>query len=160
MATLDKTEIQALLHKLEQVQSEVAKAIVGQQDVVQKLMISLLAGGHCLLEGVPGLAKTLMVNALSQALDLSFNRVQFTPDLMLVDYQLDRDLLGLDLISDIQQKMHKVVPAAIVTALHDEALKQKCHDLNIMHLNKPLKPAKLRAMVQSMAKQQKFETKD
>lgn len=85
---------------------------------------------------------------------------EFTPDLMLVDYQLDRDLLGLDLISDIQQKMHKVVPAAIVTALHDEALKQKCHDLNIMHLNKPLKPAKLRAMVQSMAKQQKFEMKD
>lgn len=80
---------------------------------------------------------------------------EFTPDLMLIDYQLDHDLLGLDLISDIQQKMHKVIPAAIVTALQDETLKQRCGDLGIMYLNKPLKPAKLRAMMQSMAKQQK-----
>ena len=112
MATLDKTEIQALLHKLEQVQSEVAKAIVGQQDVVQKLMISLLAGGHCLLEGVPGLAKTLMVNALSQALDLSFNRVQFTPDLM------PSDIIGTEVLEtdhDSGQRFFKFQKGPVFT---------------------------------------------
>ena len=64
---------------------QVSKVIVGQQDVVQQLLIALFAQGHCLLIGVPGLAKTLMVRTLSRALSLDFNRIQFTPDLMPAD---------------------------------------------------------------------------
>jgi ABC-type uncharacterized transport system fused permease/ATPase subunit len=58
---------------------EIRKVIVGQEDIIEEILVALLAGGHCLLEGVPGLAKTLMVRTLSQALDLSFRRIQFTP---------------------------------------------------------------------------------
>ena len=64
---------------------QVSKVIVGQQDVIQQLLIALFAQGHCLLIGVPGLAKTLMVRTLSRALSLDFNRIQFTPDLMPAD---------------------------------------------------------------------------
>jgi MoxR-like ATPase len=67
------------------VTAELSKLIVGQNQVVEELMIAILARGHCLLEGVPGLAKTLMVRGLSQAMDLSFRRIQFTPDLMPAD---------------------------------------------------------------------------
>ncbi len=68
--------------KLEQVRTELANVIVGQKEVIDHLLIGLLSGGHCLIVGVPGLAKTLMVRSFAQALDLAFNRVQFTPDLM------------------------------------------------------------------------------
>ena len=68
--------------KLEQVRTELANVIVGQKTVIDHLLIGLLSGGHCLIVGVPGLAKTLMVRSFAQALDLAFNRVQFTPDLM------------------------------------------------------------------------------
>jgi hypothetical protein len=61
---------------------ELAKAIVGQQRVVREILIAFLAGGHCLLRGVPGLAKTLLIKKLAEAVDLKFNRIQFTPDLM------------------------------------------------------------------------------
>ena len=64
---------------------QVSKVIVGQQDVIQQLLIALFAQGHCLLIGVPGLAKTLIVRTLSRALSLDFNRIQFTPDLMPAD---------------------------------------------------------------------------
>ncbi|MGH7200600.1 MAG: AAA family ATPase [Planctomycetaceae bacterium] len=64
---------------------ELSKTIIGQKQVVEELMIALLAGGHCLLVGVPGLAKTLMVRTLADCLSLSFNRIQFTPDLMPAD---------------------------------------------------------------------------
>jgi MoxR-like ATPase len=66
-------------------QDELSKVIVGQADVIEELLISLFSRGHCLLEGVPGLAKTLMISSLSQAMDLSFSRIQFTPDLMPAD---------------------------------------------------------------------------
>ncbi|HKO25114.1 MAG TPA: AAA family ATPase, partial [Chloroflexota bacterium] len=66
----------------EAVQREVASAIVGQEEAIQGVLITLIAGGHALLEGVPGLGKTLLVRTLSQVLDLKFNRIQFTPDLM------------------------------------------------------------------------------
>ena len=66
----------------EQLKNEIGKVIVGQHEVVQDVLISIFCQGHCLLVGVPGLAKTLLVNTLAQALGLSFNRVQFTPDLM------------------------------------------------------------------------------
>ncbi|MEN8006685.1 MAG: AAA family ATPase [Candidatus Krumholzibacteriota bacterium] len=62
--------------------SEVGKIIVGQEAVIEEMMIALFAGGHVLLEGVPGLAKTLLISSLARVMDLSFNRIQFTPDLM------------------------------------------------------------------------------
>jgi MoxR-like ATPase len=61
---------------------ELAKAIVGQQRVIREILIAFLAGGHCLLRGVPGLAKTLLIKKLAEAVHLQFNRIQFTPDLM------------------------------------------------------------------------------
>jgi MoxR-like ATPase len=70
---------------LEQVRAEIAKAVVGQGPVVTELLAAWLAGGHVLLEGVPGVAKTLLAKALARCLDLSFTRVQFTPDLMPAD---------------------------------------------------------------------------
>ncbi|MEP7234557.1 MAG: MoxR family ATPase [Ignavibacteriota bacterium] len=62
--------------------SEIAKVIIGQESVIEELLIALLARGHCLLIGVPGLAKTLLISTLAEVLDLDFNRIQFTPDLM------------------------------------------------------------------------------
>ncbi len=76
------------------VRNELSKVIVGQDDVIAKLLIALLSGGHCLLLGVPGLAKTLLVSSLGQVLDLGFNRVQFTPDLM------PSDITGTDILDE------------------------------------------------------------
>ena len=70
----------------EQLLEQLAQVIVGQSQVLDELLISLFSRGHCLLEGVPGLAKTLMISTLSRALDLSFSRIQFTPDLMPADF--------------------------------------------------------------------------
>src|SRR5688572_23003341 len=67
------------------VAAELAKVIVGQREVVEQLLLALLAGGHCLLTGAPGLAKTLLVKSLAQVFDLHFQRIQFTPDLMPAD---------------------------------------------------------------------------
>jgi len=74
--------------------SELAKVIVGQDDVVEHLLIALLGRGHCLLVGVPGLAKTLLIRTLARALDLSFHRIQFTPDLM------PSDITGTEVIEE------------------------------------------------------------
>src|SRR5687767_15620800 len=76
------------------VQAEIGKVIVGQPDIVQGVLTALFVGGHVLLEGVPGLGKTLLVRTLSQVLDLKFNRVQFTPDLM------PSDIIGTNIISE------------------------------------------------------------
>jgi MoxR-like ATPase len=73
---------------------ELAKAIVGQQRVIREILIAFLAGGHCLLRGVPGLAKTLLIKTLAEAVDLRFNRIQFTPDLM------PSDILGAEVIEE------------------------------------------------------------
>ena len=91
---LSENDISALLLKLQAVTQEMSKVIVGQQQVVEELLISLLAGGHCILEGVPGLAKTLMVSTLARTLQLDFQRVQFTPDLM------PSDLLGTEILEE------------------------------------------------------------
>ena len=77
-----EVELQKQLDRIAPLKAAIAQAIVGQTDVVEQLLIGLLAGGHCLLEGVPGLGKTLLVRTLGQALELKFRRVQFTPDLM------------------------------------------------------------------------------
>ncbi len=81
-------DVQAV-HRLHEVygnlQRELGKVVVGQQEVIEQMLIALFAGGHCLLVGVPGLAKTLLVRTLAEALSLDFSRVQFTPDLMPAD---------------------------------------------------------------------------
>ena len=64
------------------IKQELSKVIIGQDDIIEQLLISLFARGHCLLIGVPGLAKTLLIRTLGQILDLQFSRIQFTPDLM------------------------------------------------------------------------------
>ena len=69
----------------EKINAELSKVIIGQKDVVEQLLISLLSGGHCLITGAPGLAKTLLVDSIAQLFDLKFNRIQFTPDLMPAD---------------------------------------------------------------------------
>jgi MoxR-like ATPase len=79
---LDIEKLESLHSAHDQLKKQVSKVIVGQDAVVREILISLFAGGHSLLLGVPGLAKTLLVSTLAQALDLRFNRVQFTPDLM------------------------------------------------------------------------------
>ena len=78
----------------QQVRDEIAKSIVGQDIVIEQLLITLFARGHALLMGVPGLAKTLLVSTLAESLDLSFNRIQFTPDLM------PSDITGTDIIQE------------------------------------------------------------
>jgi len=79
---LDLSELDELRLARDQLRGQIARQIVGQDEVVDQLLIAVFARGHCILEGVPGLAKTLMVHSLAQSLSLEFNRIQFTPDLM------------------------------------------------------------------------------
>jgi MoxR-like ATPase len=79
---LDLTELDELRQAHHEIRQQIARQIVGQDEVIDQLMIAIFARGHCILEGVPGLAKTLMVNSLARSLSLEFNRIQFTPDLM------------------------------------------------------------------------------
>src|SRR5690606_28440197 len=78
----DLSAIERLNDGFRRITRELSKAIVGQQRVIEELLVAIFAKGHCLLVGVPGLAKTLMIRTLADALNLSFSRVQFTPDLM------------------------------------------------------------------------------
>ncbi len=91
---LTEHSVKELLARLPRLQAEIAKVIVGQRDTIEEMLVAFLAGGHCLLEGVPGLAKTLMVRTLSQAVDLSFQRIQFTPDLM------PTDIVGTEILEE------------------------------------------------------------
>ena len=90
----DVAAIEQLVKKYKQLQTEIAKVIVGQDEVVNQILISVFSGGHSLLIGVPGLAKTLMVNTIAQALGLDFKRIQFTPDLM------PSDILGSEILDE------------------------------------------------------------
>ncbi|QWP75233.1 MoxR family ATPase [Lysobacter sp. K5869] len=106
--------LQAQLAELGQLRGAIAQAIVGQDEVVEQLLIGLLAGGHCLLEGVPGLGKTLLVRSLGQALELQFRRIQFTPDLM------PSDILGTELLEEDHGTGHRhfrFQPGPIFTSL-------------------------------------------
>ncbi len=85
LSAQDSAAIRKLGHARQRIVDQLAQVIVGQHDVIEELLISLFSRGHCLLEGVPGLAKTLLISTLSRALNLSFNRIQFTPDLMPAD---------------------------------------------------------------------------
>lgn len=93
----DVAAIQNLVQKQKELKQEIAKIIVGQDEVVAQIVLSIFAGGHALLVGVPGLAKTLMVNTISQALGLDFKRIQFTPDLM------PSDILGSEILDENRQ---------------------------------------------------------
>ena len=90
----DVAAVKQLVVKYQSLKKEIAKVIVGQDDVVNQILISIFSGGHSLLIGVPGLAKTLMVNTIAQALGLDFKRIQFTPDLM------PSDILGSEILDE------------------------------------------------------------
>ena len=93
-AQSDARRAELLLKAYQEITRELGRFIVGQEEVIEQLLIAILARGHCLLEGVPGLAKTMMVRCLSKVMRLSFRRIQFTPDLM------PADITGTDIIQD------------------------------------------------------------
>ncbi|MBC9811699.1 AAA family ATPase [Crocinitomicaceae bacterium CZZ-1] len=90
----DKAAIEELVQHYKELKNEIHKVIVGQDEVVDQVLISIFSRGHCLLVGVPGLAKTLLVNTIAQTLGLSFNRIQFTPDLM------PSDIVGSEILDE------------------------------------------------------------
>lgn len=87
-------EVETLTEKLSDLKKEIGKVIIGQEETVEHLLITFLAGGHALLEGVPGLAKTLMIRTLAETIDLDFKRIQFTPDLM------PSDIIGTEILEE------------------------------------------------------------
>ena len=95
-AELTEQDLEQLLATASGLRAEIGKVILGQQEAVEQLLIGLFAGGHCLLEGVPGLAKTLMIRTLARAVELSFKRIQFTPDLM------PSDIVGTEILEEEQ----------------------------------------------------------
>ena len=97
----DLQTVEHLKTACDQITAEIGKVIIGQRDIVDQLLIALLCGGHCLLVGVPGLAKTLLISTLARALDLSFSRIQFTPDLM------PSDITGTEVLEEDHATGHK-----------------------------------------------------
>jgi len=93
-AQREREAIAALASSRDLIRAELSKVIVGQEEVIDQILICLFSGGHCILEGVPGLAKTLMIKSLARTLSLSFNRIQFTPDLM------PSDITGTEIIEE------------------------------------------------------------
>lgn len=93
---MDSTAVRVneVLAKIPLLKKEIQKVIIGQEQVIDEIIIAFLAGGHCLLEGVPGLAKTLLVKTIAKALELSFSRIQFTPDLM------PTDIIGTEILEE------------------------------------------------------------
>src|SRR3984957_12715520 len=90
----DVEAVDAFGKKYRELSEEVKKVIIGQEDIIEDVLISIFSRGHCLLIGVPGLAKTLLVNTIAQTLGLSYNRIQFTPDLM------PSDIIGTDILDE------------------------------------------------------------
>ena len=95
--TLTETDVTELLGKLAALREEIGKVIVGHNDVVEGVLTAIVAGGHVLLEGVPGLGKTRLVESLADVLDVSFQRIPFTPDLM------PSDLIGTFVVMETPQ---------------------------------------------------------
>jgi MoxR-like ATPase len=93
-AEADREAVERLIAGRAQIQSELAKVIVGQKEVIEQILIALFAGGHCLITGAPGLAKTLLVKSIAQIFHLKFQRIQFTPDLM------PADITGTEILQD------------------------------------------------------------
>ncbi|MCH8169668.1 MAG: MoxR family ATPase [Bacteroidetes bacterium] len=102
--------VEKLNESIKKIKAEISKVIIGQEDIIDQLLISLLAKGHCLLVGVPGLAKTLLIKTLAQVIDLKFSRIQFTPDLM------PSDIIGTELVEEdpVTKKRHfRFIPGPI-----------------------------------------------
>ncbi len=107
-ATMD--DVRKFNDTCQALRAEVAKTIVGQDQVVEELLIALFAGGHCLLVGVPGLAKTLLISTVAEALDLKFSRIQFTPDLM------PSDITGTEILEEdaaTRKRSFRFIPGPI-----------------------------------------------
>src|SRR5450631_3836779 len=102
---VDSSEVRERVKRFQDAQNtirnEVHKVIVGQDDVIESVLISLFVGGHCLLTGLPGTAKTLLVRTLARTLGLRFNRIQFAPDLM------PSDITGTDIIEENMTTGHR-----------------------------------------------------
>lgn len=104
------TIVKEINEKFQTVKSEINKVIVGQSDIIEHLLISLLSRGHCLLVGVPGLAKTLLIKTVAEATDLKFGRIQFTPDLM------PSDITGTDVMEEdpiTRRREFRFIPGSI-----------------------------------------------
>ncbi len=101
MSANDVQAVADLASARRRLEEEIGKVVIGQHGIVEGLLVALMAGGHCLLVGVPGLAKTLLIRTLAQALDLSFGRIQFTPDLM------PSDITGTEVLEEDQETGHK-----------------------------------------------------
>lgn len=101
----DVEALDALHLSYQKIREEIAQVIIGQDEVVKSVLISIFSNGHCLLVGVPGLAKTLLVQTVAQVLDLSYNRIQFTPDLM------PSDILGSEILGE--DRNFKFIPGPI-----------------------------------------------
>jgi MoxR-like ATPase len=101
----EKEAVDALGEAYQKIRAEIGKVIIGQDDVVKSVLISIFSNGHCLLVGVPGLAKTLLVQTVAQVLDLSYNRIQFTPDLM------PSDIIGSEILGE--DRSFKFIPGPI-----------------------------------------------
>jgi MoxR-like ATPase len=97
----DVQAVQALHESFSALKDEIGKVIIGQSEIIEQLIVSLLARGHCLLVGVPGLAKTLLIRTVAEAIDLNFNRIQFTPDLM------PSDITGTEILEEDMTTGHK-----------------------------------------------------
>ncbi|MEM8667767.1 MAG: MoxR family ATPase [Planctomycetota bacterium] len=97
----DMAAAKQLVEACQKIRDQVGRIVVGQDSVIEQLLIAILARGHCLLEGVPGLAKTLMVHSLAESMDLTFRRIQFTPDLM------PGDITGTEIIQEDPQTGHR-----------------------------------------------------
>ena len=94
MRSVDPAAVERVSDAAARLERELGKAIIGQQRVIREILIAFVAGGHCLLRGVPGLAKTLLIKTLADCVDLKFNRIQFTPDLM------PSDIVGAEVIEE------------------------------------------------------------
>lgn len=97
----DAVKAAELVKAVQQVRQQVARVVVGQDEVIEQLLIAILSRGHCLLEGVPGLAKTLMIRTLAESMHLDFHRIQFTPDLM------PGDITGTEIIQENPETGHR-----------------------------------------------------
>ena len=108
----DDAAFTALEKGRERVTQELAKVVVGQKDVIEQILIALLAGGHCLLTGAPGLAKTLLVKSVAETFALKFQRIQFTPDLM------PADITGTEILTETTEgRKLTFVPGPVFTNL-------------------------------------------
>ena len=101
-------ELDKFKESFEQFRKEISKVIVGQDEVVKNVLISIFSQGHCLLVGVPGLAKTLLVQTIAQSLGLQFKRIQFTPDLM------PSDIIGSEILDEKENLFSIKVPYFLI----------------------------------------------